>query len=404
MVIYNFRYFIVLLLSVFTLSVNIYAGCPVPGMTLFECLKFQIENHRLPKEGDQIFNPISYCEFDLFKKSGEVTALEADNLITYAYRAGNPTLFRAPQEAISPDLYSLNFLWIHKDARSSGRGHFMGEKDELLESEIINPILEWQSKQPKAKINYWYDGKFIEKQQLEITADLLAKKNVILENVLFRDIRSIPLVADNPDLFDEKVAIYFRVDVAKALIGYHVLNETKYAVNVDTDVAAIVNEQLFDEKTIFDLENFGFVMGAANLANKENSFIMLNRDFKNRERKSTQQILFEKVIQPSLAGGGAGSESFLSNMVFQKYAEIPDSMEKAMLRDSLRYVKMLKFLKIEEDDNGDYIDLITSLPLQHVKDRGKLLIFPDSKQGSKGYSREQIIKLKKTLVGIEGCR
>ena len=218
-------------------------------------LKKRIYDH-IEHDLKESFNPLSYDKFIELQKEGKITAEETEELLDYAEEVGSLILFRKAEEKITPDMYSLNFLWIHAKFLEEP-GHLMGSDDNSLRKNIIYPILDWHVKQPEANINLWYDGKMIKNPASTIASTLKVLSNyefVDLSKIKFRDIREIDLANENHDLFEEEIGIFFRVDLAKALIADHITRNGKIAVNIDYDIVAIPNEHLFDLKTLTKLK------------------------------------------------------------------------------------------------------------------------------------------------------
>ncbi len=101
----------------------------------------------------------------------------------------------------------------------------------------------------------------------------------------FRDINDIPILKRNPDLFNEKIPLYFRIDILKLVICLHSLkNESKdSAIFADLDTGDLRNkegqlvrstrlnkEELFDEKSMNDLKQYGIITNAC-----ENKFLQV---------------------------------------------------------------------------------------------------------------------------------
>lgn len=339
-----------------------------PKAEIISCLKAQIETHK-----PEI---LSYSDLLSILKEDLLTERQAQELIKYGYTSevGNPILFLKAQKAIAPAQYSLNFLWIHKN-RISEPGHLMGSNDQQLEKQVVSPLKDWQAKQPEANINFWYDGLLIDAKNVAQTEQHLQKNGLDLKNIRFRNIRDIPYVKENASLFAEAVPVYFRVDMAKAVTGDHLLRNEKnsFVVNIDSDIVAIVRTQLFDYPTLLALEKIGYAFGTAGTAEEENSFIMLH----NSAETNTLEIHKKLVIDAAdNEAQRLGFTKVPQQLVFDQYRNF-----RAKMRHAFR------------EKTGK------SWPSQKIQSTGKFMIFPASQFGvSGGYSEQQMMLLKKALL------
>lgn len=82
------------------------------------------------------------------------------------------------------------------------------------------------------------------------------------ENIRLRDIRELSLVAENPRVFSSEIPVYFRVDLARAILLHDLVKngESTYAVYGDLDMLPMSEAELFDEETVDNLKSFGLVM------------------------------------------------------------------------------------------------------------------------------------------------
>ena len=309
-------------------------------------------------------------------KDGLITKEQAHELIKYGYHAdvGNPILFLRAQNIVNPDQYSLNFLWIHKN-RISVPGHLMGSDDQKFEKQVNNPLKDWQSKQPEANINFWYDGQLVNDSHVTKTVELLQKNGLNLKNIRFRDIRDIPYVQKNNQLFAEEVPVYYRVDLAKAVTADHVLRNDKvpFAINIDSDIVAIVRDQLFDYPTLLALEKIGYAFGTAGSAEEENSFIMLYNNPKINTLENHKNLVIDASADEAQRLGFA---KVSQQKVFDQYRNFRAKMK----------------LEFRDKEGKTWVS-------QKIQSTGKFMIFPPSQFGvTGGYSDEQIKLMKGALL------
>ena len=317
--------------------------------------------------------PLSYCQFLQMQSDNIISRKQGDDLIDHAYAEAAPILFRKAEESVSPSMYSLNFLWIHKAKLSEG-GHLMGADENAFMRRVLDPLVDWQTKQPEAVINFWYDSTMIGETTIEETLRALRERRPIDESrIRFRDIRSIPFVGENPGLFKEDVPVYFRVDLAKAITADYVLRQDglAYVVNIDNDIVAVVREQLFDQQTFAALQGVGYTFGSAGGAEEENSFIVLHNDDTLNTLETHRIYVIDAAKKTFELNGGRAS----SQDVFAKYPDFKTVMRK----------------KFEQRTGKRWLD-------QHIQVWGKPMIFPGSQFGVVGGYKEDMLRLLRTAL------
>lgn len=345
-------------------------GCPQDHnaptnapQNLVEQLKKRIENFD---------EPISYCQFLDLRNKDQINQRQADELIDFAYGHDNPVLFRPATKTVVPEQYSLNFLWLSSSAVEE-KYPITGNDEESLQKNILKPLSDWQSKQPEASINFWYDGAMVKNGSLEQTKARLQQIGFNLQKLRLRNLRDISVIKSNHDLFAERISLYFRVDLAKAAIMDHVLKVDKvpYVATIDTDVVAITREQFFDQRTLEALNSHGYIFGTA-FSQEENSFILLY----NNPDIDIVKMHEEDVLNSALA------------IALEKIRE-----EQPIAPQTV-YYRYVFFRKAINKIRG---------PWNKKLGIGKNMIFPPSQFGGGGYSEHQITALKKALVSKNGC-
>lgn len=353
-----------------------WADCPTPGTTLMDCLRYQIQFNKLPNS--PAIKPLTYYEFQKLA-TNVLTKSESDQLLDFAYEQGNPILYKDADREILYSEYSLNFLWIHKE-KLEEPGHIMGNNDAILRSNVLNPILDWHTKQPLANINFWFDGMMVCHAAIEKTINILKENNIAIDKIRFRNIRELDVVKNYPHLFLASVPVYFRVDLAKVAIGDHVLHHDRLlcSINIDSDIVGVNRRQLFDRKTLNELDKLGYAFGTADSAEEENSFIMLFND----SVLNTLKIHAERVIKPAIEEANlklkTSAENPSAEAVFDKYKFFKTAMQKAY------------FERTQKKWKNPY-----SSP-------GKYMIFPKSQHGALGGYDEDTTKLLKLALAPAG--
>lgn len=186
--------------------------------------------------------------------------------------------------------YNINLMWINKKL-DSDQEYFCSttKTEDLYMKDCVNPIAYWLKKLPKnASLNVWYDSKMSDKKLIErIKKDLMFTPDGSLEAIedtrlSFLDLRTLPDVENNSDIFSEKIPVYFRADLLRAIVGDYMAREfpEQYTVYADFNIPALDEENLFDKETTANLKNFGFVMAenrAFDFENRyENAFFILD--------------------------------------------------------------------------------------------------------------------------------
>jgi len=241
---------------------------------------------------------------------------------------------------------------------------------------IVNPLLDWQTKQPQANMNFWYDGFMIGDNPLvlENTKERLVKEGVCLDRLTFMDIREIEEVRTNEILFRENIKVYFRVDLAKVLTAQYIMRtdpQIDYVINSDSDIVAVTCDQLFDHKTMWELKEVGYVFGSAGPCEEENSFIMLSRKL---AFDAHEDIMIKKSINEALFHGKKSDQS-----VFHNYEHFKNKIR-------IEYEKRTGKRWIAARYKG-------------FECKGKSMIFPASRYGTFGtYSAREIELLKSALL------
>jgi hypothetical protein len=376
------RYYLFSIISIIfpiTLAYSSDPGVTSTQENLLHCAQ-RPNDERITLLQDQILShqpePLSYKDLLRLISEGSLSKEDAIDLIKYGYgsEVGNPLLFLRSFQEVSDEQYSLNFLWIHKESVQE-RGHLMGSDEIEFRKQIVYPLKDWQSKQPTSAINVWYDGHLVPGENVTVTKEHLRNSGLDLANISLRDINDIPYVQQNQQLFATNIAIYFRVDLAKAVIADYVLRNDKllYVVTIDGDVVAVVKSQLFDCPTLKALHEVGYAFGTAGDAIEENSFIMLY----NGAQLNTLDIHKTTVIDAAASEAKKRHYKYvLDQDVFDKYTTFKTKMR----------------VQYRNRTDGTWW-------AQDILVLGKFMIFPRSRFSfTRGYDELQIQKMRKALL------
>ncbi len=319
-------------------------------------------------------------------------------VIKQAYAWGDPIVFEKANRIVPSRDYVISLLWIYDQKQNFNRDdHLMGKDDSLLEKHVVGPIVDWRTKQPEAFLEFWCDFETLGNDHHTVIQNtqkkLLEKGLRSLERIEFKNIREIQKVKENSFIFVPKpypptdspkfhiqtYPLYFKIDLAKALIAdFHMGQKKPYVIVTDSDVAAVTHEQLFDAITLDELDNLGYVFGSAGDAEEENSFVMYKDILVNMH--------YEKVLKPCLdrkalenlnsKKDDINTLKILEQLVFSQYTPFKEAVRK-----QYRQNKGQRF------------------PFKREETTGKPMIFPKSQYGVLGgYSKEEMGCLKKCLL------
>lgn len=358
-----------------------YATCLLEhNNDLFNCLKHQIETHKIPDKSE--FTPLSHEELNNLKDDHHITDQQYDDLVSIAYNSGHPLIYKKALQ--KTDDYSINLLWIHK--QPIALGHFMGQDDKLLKDKVITPIFNWVRKQPDAIINFWYDSAMVSHEAIVKTISIIKdQNNQDYDHINFRDIRDIDLVKQHERIYRQDVAVFLRVDLAKALIADYLVKNSKekFVVVTDNDVVSISQEHLFDHITLSALELKGHIFGKSGGVSFENSFFILTNQGKELfDGKKYLDWHYEKIISESIKTIESKLDQGLyisPQLIFSVY----EHYNKKIYNDLIMYVIT---------DEKYKSDLANNVRLIH---NNKPLVFPESQfsGGFKTYSLNLYNKL-----------
>lgn len=336
-------------------------------------------------EKDMSVEPLSYREFKSLRDQKHISSDQAKELIDYAEEIGNPILFRESDKVVDFKDYSINLLWIH-EKNVTKKGHLFGNDDKSLTERVISPIKDWNTKQPQAFINFWYDPNRLPDapNAIEETHKHLQASEINLNTIVFKSIRGLKIVQDNPNLFIEKVPIYFRVDFSKILIGDHMMcNNNKYVVNVDCDIAAVNRAQLFNARSLMLLEELGYVFADLNGTQDENSFVMLRNH--DSIRQLHKEVMIDKVL--SKLKDLNINININSQTAFEEYRYFKEAVRKNFM---------------QKDNKMTFGNFYTSRGYKGCSSNGLSLVGPRSKFGMDlGYKPKEIEILRKALADPE---
>jgi hypothetical protein len=219
-------------------------------------------------------------QFNLLSKEKQQTLYKS------AFIYNNPFIHEPADPPITANQYSINLMWINKNKISPdqeflfGNGATVKEQKADFYTRFIQPISNWAIANPGSRINIWVDGEMATKKAIKQSKTALEEnlKGTSHGEIQFRDVRSIEVVQSNPDAFSGNIPIYFRVDLLRAIAADYTLKqkETTFFVYGDLDMEPLSAKELFDQRTVNFLNEFGFVMAKGGWLGFENGFQILN--------------------------------------------------------------------------------------------------------------------------------
>lgn len=266
----------------------------------------------------------------------QLTNDEISKCYDLAYRMNNPYIYPLAKTPVSSKEYNLNFLWINLNPqdrtenvaqnifgnglnpaenagciKDPGSLRNLEEKKPTLkgknlenwngiEKSFMYKVSKWVDVNPNTEIIIWYDSALVTEKARKNTFEMV---EAISEsrggNLKLRDIRQLPnLGGEIENCFHPGVPVYYRVDLLKALIADYMMYSSqspKYCVISDADLEPMGPKQMFDQRTLDDLSDYGFVFNGVGNAGFENSFYIFNKDKEDAKEKHNKFILQKAV-------------------------------------------------------------------------------------------------------------
>jgi hypothetical protein len=180
--------------------------------------------------------------------------------------------------------YSINLLWVNQTLDFGNKYISGADTQRQLKAELFDPVMRWAVSNPSAKVNLWYDSAFCAQEAIETTKDLFHYwSGNRFANIEMRDVRDIPIVGNNPDAFSEQVPIYFRIDLLKAIIIVHSIENEQFQSALFSDLEVgdlrmdrtrLGKSELFNAAIMPELLESGLVLNKSYYRN-ENQFLQL---------------------------------------------------------------------------------------------------------------------------------
>jgi hypothetical protein len=168
-------------------------------------------------------------------------------------------------DSLKKPYYSINLMWINRSLNKNQPYIHPAKNEPDLWENFLNHIFKWANVNPDCIVNVWFDSVLTATNATKNTWMLIenyVSSHYKMAPITLRDVRTIPKIIQNAEVFSDKTPVYFRVDLLRLIIALHIINkhEASNFVYGDLDIEPISEEQLFDAETIQNLQKYGIVM------------------------------------------------------------------------------------------------------------------------------------------------
>jgi hypothetical protein len=177
--------------------------------------------------------------------------------------------------------YNVNLMWIN-ERQDPTQKYFCGlsKDEESYQKNCLKPMMDWMLHGSNTSfLRVWYDGhttdkKLVDKALEDLKARFPPHEMQRFDNLVFADIRSLPDVIKNAEVFSERLPVYFRTDLLRPIIVDFLAKDfpDQYIVYADLNIPALTETQLFDKETLEQLSLFGFVLAKNTALDPNNAF------------------------------------------------------------------------------------------------------------------------------------
>ena len=184
-------------------------------------------------------------------------------------------------QQIKANEYSVNLMWINRKLDTEQLYIYPAKDETDLHSKFLNPIFKWSSITKEGFVNVWFDSEVTPTKAITKTKLLIKKyhqKYPKSAPILLTDVRELPKVQQNPEVFSDKTPVYFRADLLRVIAGIHAVttNKKHHYVYADLDVKPLTKEELFDQATIDNINKYGMVLARGGSLGFENGFQIIS--------------------------------------------------------------------------------------------------------------------------------
>ena len=222
--------------------------------------------------------------------------------------------------------YTINLMWINQKPE-------LDQQYILPTNHLLQAVICWARKNPKAQINLWFDSELTNQQAILNTSNFIRnqpikktsfrKHKAKINNIYLKDIRELKIVKKNASVFSPQVPIYFRADLLRAIIAKELItkNNDRYFVYTDLDVTPLGKNKIFDNKTVLLLDQYGFVLSYAHNKPKfENGFQIFKYAY------NLAQAIEIMIIQTNILRAQSFLEQDLTTITPQDRASLQENV------------------------------------------------------------------------------
>jgi len=188
--------------------------------------------------------------------------------------------------------YSINLMWINRTLDPTQPYLSSAKTEETLVNQLLTPALKWAAANPQAEVSLWFDSEMATRDAVLATQAVLGNHmhHDGITNLRLRDIRGLPIVKKNPDVFSDQTPIYFRVDILKPIFLVNAIeNEhNQAAVFADLEVGDLrPDHQRMNKAELFD---------ATTMRQLSKEGLLLNNDAKRVENQFFQMLDDKRML------------------------------------------------------------------------------------------------------------
>lgn len=165
-----------------------------------------------------------------------------------------------------PNNHTINIMWLNQKASSNQYVY-----PDKVANQISDYVSNWTRENPGIEITLWYDSQTTTPEQVSNTEHAFSNQSGL--TLRLHDIRRIPIVRENPDIFSSLIPIYFKIDILKMMICLDQIEKdpkVQYAFFSDIDVEAKPLKSLCEE-----YQDAPFAMNKGDVGT-ENQFVRIN--------------------------------------------------------------------------------------------------------------------------------
>ena len=219
--------------------------------------------------------------------------------------------------------YSINLMWINRTLVHEQKFLSSAKSEEELNEKLLRPVIEWAVANPDARVHLWYDSVFATQEAVHATLQALQgqMKKSSVSNVTLSDIRSIGIVAANPDCFSDQLPVYYRIDILKAILLVHAMeNEgNDAAIFSDLEVGDLRpgrmrmgKAELFSPAVMDGLRHHGLMLNEV-ASRIENQFLQMTRD--DRMIRAIKVAIVNVNLLRAVTGLNSRDDNFILSLV-----------------------------------------------------------------------------------------